>query len=56
MAAANFDEIIERQNTYSAKWMRAGGSSLDYKNPAVRLPFQVADMHFCVYRLFRLET
>ena len=46
MSAANFDEIVERQNTYSAKWMRAGGSSLDYKNPAVRLPFQVADMDF----------
>ena len=40
----NFDEIVERQGTYSAKWMGTGGSSLDYRNPAVKLPFQVADM------------
>ncbi len=42
----NFNEIVERQNTYSAKWMGAGGSSLDYRNPSVKLPFQVADMDF----------
>lgn len=44
MAVTNFDEIIERQNTYSAKWMGVKGSSLDYRNPEVQLPFQVADM------------
>lgn len=42
----NFDEIVERQGTYSAKWMGINGSSLDYLNPAVKLPFQVADMDF----------
>lgn len=42
----NFDEIVERQGTYSAKWMGAGGGSLDYRNPDVTLPFQVADMDF----------
>ena len=42
----NFDEIVERQGTYSAKWMGANGNSADYRNPDVRLPFQVADMDF----------
>lgn len=42
----NFDEIVERQGTYSAKWMGAGGGGLDYRNPDVTLPFQVADMDF----------
>ncbi len=46
MKEINFDELVERQGTYSAKWMGKGGSSLDYLNPAVTLPFQVADMDF----------
>ncbi len=46
MDKANFDELIERENTYSVKWMRVGGSSLDYRDPAAVLPFQVADMDF----------
>ena len=46
MKEINFDELVERQGTYSAKWMGIGGSSLDYLNPTVTLPFQVADMDF----------
>lgn len=42
----DFDEIVERQGTYSAKWMGTDSSCLDYRNPDVMLPFQVADMDF----------
>lgn len=40
----NFDQIVERQGTYSVKWMGAGGNGVDYMNPEITLPFQVADM------------
>lgn len=40
----NFDEIIERIGTYTAKWADIEGSCADYRNPDQKLPFQVADM------------
>ncbi len=42
----NFDEIIERSETYSEKWAVVGGRGEDFRDPAQRLPFQVADMDF----------
>jgi len=44
MKKYQFDEIIERAGTYSAKWADVGGRCMDYKNPEQKLPFQVADM------------
>lgn len=40
----NFDELIERRNTWSAKWHRMDNCAADYTDPALTLPYQVADM------------